>query len=271
MFLLDLLFSICLSLPLILMLTSSAHFFGQRYTSLQNYSQLELQQRHLQALFQHLASAQESQRFFAPRLHHGGRISLASGSRIRLSGIMAPLANSHAVSAIELDIGKTILTQRAGTGRLKGCGRYQATSNLSSFRSFLGISSNGLHEFSAQISGSAACKSFRLLGMEGLFTTKPSPGEESFVRALIPIKRSYTIYVNKHRELRYLGMRGDTVIENQPIMNGISNFTLNFLPTPDPRLKVLNVEALYTGKQVTLNVPMLLSLAGFHTFSMNRP
>ncbi|MBX7143904.1 MAG: hypothetical protein K1X79_05585 [Oligoflexia bacterium] len=269
--LLDFVLSLALTLPILALLSLAAIRARSITSSIQDYSSFELQQRHLEALMQQLASTHQSQPFFPARLYSAGSLKFAGGGPIRLSGVNAPLPSSHAIGAIETNIEASFLVQSIGGTRLQGCPRYPSPVALSTYRTFLGISANGIHEFAAQSGASGNCRKFQLVPVESLFSTRTSSAEVSFIRVLIPVKRTYVLYVNKHRELRYLGLRGNTVIENQPILGALSDFRLSFEPVPAPNLKAIKLEAVYKGRTLGFTTPFLLATNVLDNFSMNRP
>lgn len=190
----------------------------------------------------------------APRVHTAGLITFTDGTSNPITtktGTLKPSASHSAISSVNIDsLGAitVLLAQVAGAGvRYFGCTKYQGSpsATVSQFLSsaahpaFVGLAVDGMFELAGSVkkwaNASAATQCWELLlapKKSMLVPAAPIWANAMDVRLLIPVERAYTLYVDSGDRLRYLGHYAGGNIENQPLLEHISQLELTIaVPT----------------------------------------
>ncbi|MBN8548264.1 MAG: hypothetical protein J0M12_02990 [Deltaproteobacteria bacterium] len=170
------------------------------------------------------------------RIHQNGKVRFADGSmnpvlqvatkrqpsRFSDAITSAALAVEHTLSIVSGELNGEVFSVRA-------CPRYTFTAKAPTIRSFLGLTADAMFEVlpsQQKIQLGRECRNFRLRATTSMFTLKASSRDLEAMRFLVPIEELRTLYVDRNKEFRYLGHRGDKNIENQALAAGIKTIRL---------------------------------------------
>jgi hypothetical protein len=230
-----------------------------RYSALAFFAE-----RKLTALVRLGITQQSSHRLFPPRIHNAGKIAFGNGKLLRTSGSHAPASNSDAISFMQLRVADSFWVHNAAAG-LYACARFNPNVKLQHIRSFLVLSSDGFAESLGQVRGNGRCRHFSLRLSEGIFSDAADFKSISFARVIIPIERTTTLYLDKHKELRFLVTAGSKIIENQPISKGLKQVTLSLQPASAQQPPIISLQTDTSQRQKNLLLPLTTSsLNHFH-------
>lgn len=256
------------SLGIVLLISSL--IFKQSYSSFRSALQTDWQATisvktlKVAALLTRVMHDADSQRVLDYKIHPNGRIEFYNGQLLSLSGALAVESRSNAISVIEVDMQK-MLRLKSENAVSKACLIHDNQFDANFYRSFLGITSNTAYEFVGSVSGTAKCKNFNLTGSLGILSAAPNNQDQSFLRFLIPIKRSYTLYVDKHKQLRFLATLGRRVLENQALISGISSLKIQRQVNAQGIKAVVEVNQ----QRIELKINNSLTRKSLYNFALN--
>jgi len=156
-----------------------------------------------------------------PRIHPVGAIRFTDGTLHPISHHprFRPHPESHAISALELDLPASLALKRAlPDGSLEICSRWD-TAPPPNLQLMLAISPDGMTLCSVALNRIGAQPDcFRTL-LHRISSTVVPPADNilPFATVFIPAPREYTVYLSREGGVRYLSHRGDQLVENQPI------------------------------------------------------
>ncbi len=216
-----------------------------------------------------------------PRIHPPGEILFSDGSAnpIMQSAANAPAKYSQALTGLELsslDALTINMANASGTNLLaKACRKYPGThAGLSTFKTFLAMSVDGSYELSgsAQSLGpSSKCYELHLSYGKSISMTQQDPANLSLIRALIPIKSHYTVYLSKNKQLRFLSHANEQNLENQPLLDLKQEFEIAFMTKQQQGIFFAELELHKSGKILaTLFANNFLSREDLLNFVLNR-
>ena len=209
-----------------------------------------------------LALDLDSHRFrLTPVIHAPGEIRFRDGSfnSAMQSELNAPALSAQAISGLELSnqqaLYVTSLSTIANNINAKACAYFKNTlGSLTDYKVFLGISVDGFYELSGSAKSQGAkpnCYDLTLKSGKSISIAQPSLTSLWSIRALIPIKSSYTVYLSKNRQLRYLSHANETNLENQPLLDLEHDFGVNVQSHTWNKAHFYELEILSNQKSVT--------------------
>lgn len=215
----------------------------------------------------------EGHRFpFGLTVHPPGRLHWTSGVPHPLSGHVA--LDSTPLSALDLILPATAtITDRAPTGELRATSVW-GESIPTETRLFLGIGG----EHVALLSGSARRTGHTPLRYEltvhvvPSVTVPASPLDLAAVRLCIPVRREYSLFVDRAGQLRYISHAGAATLENQPLLRGLKRLT--FTETPAKPTLPAGYHATIVTRDKRVRSASFVPTVGrrpLHTFVLVRP
>ena len=227
--LLEMLAALGISLLLCLALQHFLHrsfLFNKMATGIQRDNSTLLKVRHL--LLQAAEDLDSYPFRIAPRKHAGGVITYMDGGEHPVMGTQsAPGSGSDAITVLALDFEASYrILRQESEGRLEffACPKYSGLLSSQDFRGVIGVSVDGLWELHGSLrshAGRIECRDFTLSVMPSLVLKRPDSAPLG-IRLLVPISRYYTIYLDRHKQVRYLGhAAGGEIIENQPLFGNL--------------------------------------------------
>lgn len=165
------------------------------------------------------------------KVHPSGRLELFNKAPYSLKNTpkYLPDKDSNGISVAALNLRATlvvheILSSSFQSVTLKVCARYPNESvdlpPVNQRASYLAFTTFGIYEFQGErtnMSPIDKCTILRLVRTEGVLTPLAEVEELLAIRLVVPVTRLYTIYLTEEKEVRFLGHRGDEIIENQPL------------------------------------------------------
>lgn len=196
----------------------------------------------------------------APVIHPPGEIRFSDGSlnSVMQSELNAPALNAQAVSGLALSSQQALYVTQLGVFvnnvSAKACGYYKNTVGpLANYKVFLGVSIDGFYELSGSAKSSGAkanCYDLTLKSGKSISIAQSSLSALWSIRALIPIKSNYTVYLSKNRQLRFLSHANETNLENQPLLDLEHDFGLNIKAYTWNKINFFELEILSNQKRV---------------------
>jgi len=141
-----------------------------------------------------------------------------------VSGTSAPRGHSDIVSVVEvspLERGVLVSADRGSTTiSLTACSFFKRPV-LSEVRSYLLVDLDGFQHVTAQLVASGAdCLRGTAQPLRSIFT---APGYHTgSLHYILPVLREYSLFIDRSGQLRLVSHVGQRVIENQPIVRGLS-------------------------------------------------
>lgn len=161
-----------------------------------------------------------------PRVHKQGQILFTSGAAnpvMQAAHGRRPAAHSDAITGFRLDplrSQRVIEVSRQGEYfRYVGCRRFNTGFPANSYRSYAGLSVDGIVELTGQSlphPGRSDCRDFLLLAQDSMSFESRAADYPGNIRLLVPISAHYTWYLDEKQRLRFLSHAGAANIENQP-------------------------------------------------------
>lgn len=142
----------------------------------------------------------------------------------RLKGTSAPRELSDILSVLEtapLHRGRIVSSHLNDTTvELRACD-FSAPPDASDTRSLLILGMSGILHVSAKIPRETlGCIELQAYRLHSIFSTYKPPA--SSFHTLLPIEREYSLFVDRTSQLRLVSHHGGQIVENQPIVRGIS-------------------------------------------------
>lgn len=255
---LEILIGMLLLTPLILATTKSLQFFGFSFFTLNKQSSSLRTVIKAHNHFNDIIREHDQHPFSIwPRIHRNGRIKFFDGSfnpiALRTDSLK-PDSNSDAITQVSLHIKNTYiihLNQHNGSiSTFFGCPKYgsQQVSLPQNLTTYLLITPDSLLEFEAQNRpwGSSPNKCLEITGQvkSGMINTTMNSTSAKFSLLFIPVEKIFTVYIDSAGRLRYLGHRGTTNTENQPLASGPIQINLELTSWPSNEHQSL--KAIYT-------------------------
>ena len=187
--------------------------------------------------------------------------------------------DSHALTAVAvaLNAAHTVLrVQRtsADTLQFTACPRFAAPFDAENYAGYYGLAVDGMYEMigtASRHAGREECRDFVLQVVGGGTASASADTGAETVRLLVPIAARYTLYVDRTEQLRYVGYRGGSVVENQPLCGNVRQLTLAFQP---PQHGVTCIDAALTfhdGRHAQLSACNRLGRFDPLSFLLNKP
>jgi len=154
----------------------------------------------------------------------GEQISTMDHPVARLRGTSAPRQSSDILSVIEtspLHRGRIISSDLRGTAvSLRVC-ELQGLPSLSQVRSFLVLGFHGpIYLLASTLQETNGCLELQGSIVSSIFASKAQPGGSLHI--LLPIQREYSLFVDRSSQLRLVSHTASRILENQPVVRGIS-------------------------------------------------
>ena len=145
-----------------------------------------------------------------------------------LTGTSAPRADSHILSIVELSpLHRGVVTSttfQAGTVAIAACG-FSAVPDSADFRSFVAVSPSGAVTLVGEVQKtSATCGVFSGKAHQSLIS-RTQIVAQGFI-ALWPVRREYSLFVDRSGQFRLASHIGDKLLENQPIARGFRSLMI---------------------------------------------
>lgn len=249
-----------------------------------SYQDQNLTNRLYSRIHQIIKDSESSAFSLHPRIHPIGQITLADGTLLTPSSNVKnlPDQNSQALSIAKLFPMHSLVVD--GTPNtftnIIACARVLNPQTISSsikpfsyykFDHFLGISVDGYIELVGTAiphPSKVGCRILNLNVANGIIaaasTTQVRPDT---LYEILPIDSNYVLYINTVQELRYLGVRGGTVIENQPILKGITNILASYSPNTG---LVFSAETT-NQKKINIEYPHTIYIGDHLNYVLRRP
>ena len=175
------------------------------------------------------------------RVHANGQIKNFDGTPNAISlrnDSLAPANDSDAITAYCLLTAQALDVEAidADGSSLRACSRYGEYLSIDPLRTVVGLAPHAIWELRVVQKHPrrlARCVTLKLASSASMILPKSNPSDLSWIKTLVPIRRVYTLYVDRNSTLRYLGHSGETNIENQPIITQLPKLNLSFSISPD--------------------------------------
>jgi prepilin-type N-terminal cleavage/methylation domain-containing protein len=166
------------------------------------------------------------------RVHKSGVMRLADGTLhpiMKLRTTSLPRTESDLFSTLELATDRTMLVRRyelQGTRLLvEACYKEQQQGKSEGFKSYILVGIEG----GLQITGSAqglpgSCIRLSATTVQSIFCKSTSLLKSA--QLLIPVRSERSLFVDRSSQLRILSHVGSLVLENQPLIRGVSDFRI---------------------------------------------
>jgi hypothetical protein len=80
-----------------------------------------------------------------------------------------------------------------------------------------------------------------------MINTNSDIGDSRFATLFIPIEKIYSLYIDSAGRFRYVGHRGITNTENQPLASGPIRINLSLIAWPSKEHQSLSAEFIFPG------------------------
>jgi len=163
-------------------------------------------------------------------VHPPGKLSFTDGTPHPLTTTVSP--DSTPLSSLELAVEATLVLEGltpSGERIARSVWGERIPSNTSLF---LGIATGGtiLLSGSSKHLGSSPPRYELTLAPVRSVTVPPTPLDVAALRLCIPVRREYSLLVDRTGQLRYVGQSGAGTSENQPLLRGLKNIVIE--PSP---------------------------------------
>lgn len=281
--LLEVLPSLALTSVMLLVLLQFSQNHARQYSLEKHKDRLENRLRRTEAALGRAASSVDSSPALLPRIHRKGRITYTDGSPHQtLSGavLRRPLPGTDAISFAVVHPAFSLLvhthTAQGQANTLYVCLRDRTRTTTRRFRSVLGVSADGVFELRPPGQGFSIvrpCFRLRVAATPSLLFPSATQADLARVRLLVPIDAVETLYLDRSKSLRLFRSSGISMLENQPLVDGLRRLRISARLTPSPyRLAEVSVAFGVERSDLTERT-WLSSLArsSFDNFFFNRP
>jgi len=194
----------------------------------------------------------DSHRFIIwPRIHKNGTITFQDGTLNPIStktGSNSPSLNSDAITSMrpEIPFLQRVFSveQQGEVFLIDACLQFRNNLAGHDFKSYIGINLESYVQLLKQDSSQTSkdqCRLFKFKKARSMSLPSMKDHQVKKVRWLVPLSRQYTLYVNKKAQLRYLSHRGESNIENQPLLEGLESLGIEESRLPDQLLMELTI------------------------------
>jgi hypothetical protein len=269
---LEILVCLSIAIPVLFALVLSLHQSVNALALATGQHQKAIDVARISSMLQWVLNDFDSHRFLInPRIHHNGAITYSDGSPSPLmkTGVHGPTADSDGVTGLKLSIDNTLMVRSnvliGSTLKLFACPRFglKSTPELSCL---MGIHSLGFAELKAEKVSKPDKNGCRtLLAISEAINVQA-------ISMLVPIERHYTLYVDRHNQLRYVSHCADKILENQPVLSNIKELKLALDAVGQaPALQLSAIITLADKMAVRLAITNHLARTAIFTFLLNRP
>ena len=182
-----------------------------------------------------------------PRIHPAGEISLYNHTSLPINNPNNhPDPQSQAISYLSIEPQGVLKVNRREHNLHIICPVFNIALDNQKLKAFIGFSNNKILYLLAQNDYLPENKCWRSsLTNTASFYLPEDPAEVNYLIYLLPVYEDYTIYKSESGLLRYLGVKGSQIIENQPLslMNNM-NFKFSEDSTLGDNFYTLNLQVL---------------------------
>ena len=193
-----------------------------------------------------------------PRIHRNNNIRHTDNSSNQImhaAGNRVPAVGSDALTSLAIATLNTHdvveLTLEANQLLAIACPRFENGFNGERFRSFLGISIDGMTELrgsTRSVRQMRPCREFTLTSVSKSMLLDQADSLAN-IRVIIPIERQTTVYLDHGAEVRLLTHDGKRNIANQPMFSKVSSMHFSLQPAVDNSIFLLSGSIRFPSKR----------------------
>ncbi|HMO01738.1 MAG TPA: hypothetical protein PKD37_02590 [Oligoflexia bacterium] len=203
---------------------------------------------------------------FLPIIHPKGEIKFADGRVNPVSNNVSlkPASDSTAITSFALSWTESLLVLNLDKTGERGVACLKYLSKFRSFpkENFMALTNEFFfeaHVALAPISDKPSCYEIKVEAGKSMLWEIGNVRDLRVVVALVPIKKIYTVYLDRKNTLRYLGHRLGENIENQPILAGIKSIKFKTVDPNSEIMRLIFIGETFDGKKIVSGASNILT------------